>query len=340
MAQDLSLVFHTIHMVIHVRVFSSLWPSPFTSFSSCRPCSSSSSFSSSSPTRSSWQTCTTPLRRVWTPTTSSPSPQYTRCQRRRKKTENKCCASMACGWCVAQTLLLTRVAKTTSTWRLSALPTTHSRCQGSVWSTLWKQFVLALRDPHLLWKTPPNSLPNGLPSSPAQVRHSHLRTNYKQFWLKANTVQIESQPANHARSSEVHHATHAETMHTVWIVTQTVSRLQNKEFAGIQPSCVTSSRHNHRCFRFQLRSAPLWSIQFAFDQSSICFLPKLVRLRNHAEFGYLTHFWPDALTSGVQRSPTQSTRLVLNHFCCCWDCCNCWKLSKDPRLSADCGSIH
>ena len=23
-------------------------------------------------------------------------------------TENKCCASMACGWCVAQTLLLTR----------------------------------------------------------------------------------------------------------------------------------------------------------------------------------------------------------------------------------------
>ena len=34
------------------------------------------------------------------------------------------CASMACGWCVAQTLLLTRAAKTTSsTWRLSALPT-------------------------------------------------------------------------------------------------------------------------------------------------------------------------------------------------------------------------
>ena len=36
----------------------------------------------------------------------------------------------------AQTLLLTRVAKTTSTWRLSALPTAHSRCQGSVRSTL------------------------------------------------------------------------------------------------------------------------------------------------------------------------------------------------------------
>ena len=38
-------------------------------------------------------------------------------------TSNVQCASMACGWCVAQTLLLTRAAKTTSTWRLSALPT-------------------------------------------------------------------------------------------------------------------------------------------------------------------------------------------------------------------------
>ena len=52
---------------------SSLWSSPLsTSLSSCRPCSSS--FSSSSSTRSSWQTCTTPLRRVWTLLTSSPSP--------------------------------------------------------------------------------------------------------------------------------------------------------------------------------------------------------------------------------------------------------------------------
>ena len=40
--------------------------------SSCRPCSSS--FSSSSPTGSSWQTFTTPPRRVWTLLASSPSP--------------------------------------------------------------------------------------------------------------------------------------------------------------------------------------------------------------------------------------------------------------------------
>ena len=41
-------------------------------------------------------------------------------------TENKCCALVACGWCVAQTLLQARVANTTSSWRLSALPTAHS----------------------------------------------------------------------------------------------------------------------------------------------------------------------------------------------------------------------
>ena len=57
------------------------------------------------------------------------------------------CTSMACGWCVAQTLLLTRVAKTTSTWRLSALPTAQEVSD----QHFEKQFVLALRDPHLLW---------------------------------------------------------------------------------------------------------------------------------------------------------------------------------------------
>ena len=65
--------------------------------------------------------------------------------------------------------------------------------------------------------TPPKSLPNGSPSSPAQARHSDLRTNYKQFGLKAITSQIENQLANHARSTNVHRATHAhaETKHTV-----------------------------------------------------------------------------------------------------------------------------
>ena len=49
----------TIHMSSMCAV-SSPWSPLSTSLSSCRPCSSS--FSSSSSTRSSWQTCTTPLR--------------------------------------------------------------------------------------------------------------------------------------------------------------------------------------------------------------------------------------------------------------------------------------
>ena len=105
------------------------------------------------------------------------------------------------------------MAKTTSTWRLSALPTAQEVSD----QHFEKQFALALRDPHLLWYTPPNSLPNGLPSSWAQARHSDLCTNYKQFGLKTITSQIENQLANHARSTNVHRATdaHAETMHTV-----------------------------------------------------------------------------------------------------------------------------
>ena len=63
----------TIIMAIHVSDVSSPWSPLSTSLSCCRPCSFT--FSSSSPTRSSWQTCTTPQRRVWTLLTSSPSSQ-------------------------------------------------------------------------------------------------------------------------------------------------------------------------------------------------------------------------------------------------------------------------
>ena len=55
--------------------------------------------------------------------------------------------------------------------------------------------------------TPPSSSPSSL----AQAGHSDLRTNYKQFGLKAITSQIENQPANHPRSTNVHRATHAES---------------------------------------------------------------------------------------------------------------------------------
>ena len=49
-----------------------------------------------------------------------------------------------------------------------------------------------------------------LAKQPGSSRHSDLRTNYKQFGLKTITSQIENQPANHARSTNVHRATHAE----------------------------------------------------------------------------------------------------------------------------------
>ena len=73
MAQDLSLAF-SYHPHGHPRAYV-LFAFTFSliSFSSFRPCSCSSS--SSSLTRSSWKTCTTPLKRVWTLLPSPPSPR-------------------------------------------------------------------------------------------------------------------------------------------------------------------------------------------------------------------------------------------------------------------------
>ena len=62
-------VFHTISMAIHVCAVSSPWSSLSTSCSTFHP------FSSSSTTWSLWKTCTTPAMRVWTPLTTSSSPQ-------------------------------------------------------------------------------------------------------------------------------------------------------------------------------------------------------------------------------------------------------------------------
>ena len=112
--------------------------------------------------------------------------------------------------------------------------------------------------------TPPSSSPNGSPSSPAQARHSDLRTNYKQFGLKQITSQIENQPANHARTANVHRATHAENYtHCVkcdsnCFATSNANLLRDsfnllaqqrirssglhRTIAGIQPSGITSSR--------------------------------------------------------------------------------------------------
>ena len=120
-----------------------------------------------------------------------------------KKTENKCSAVDG----QAQTLLLTRVAKTTSTWRLGALPTAHSRTQGSVCSAL-SNSSYSLFEIHICCGNPTKQLAKQPGPSTAC---SDLRTNNKQFGLKAITSQIEKQPAIHARTTtSVHRATHAE----------------------------------------------------------------------------------------------------------------------------------
>ena len=198
---------------------------------------------------------------------------YTRCQRRPKKTEKQqvqCCGNVDGQ---AQTLFLTRVAKTTSTWRLSALPTAHSRTLGSVGSTLAKSSYSPF-EIHTCC---------GSPAKPDMFGSSHeLQTIWtgKQFQVK-----LKKQPANHARSTNVHRATHAENYahcvncDTNCFETSNANLLRDpfdllaqqrirssglhRTNAGVQPSCITSSRPS--TFPDSLRSAPLFSIQFAFD---------------------------------------------------------------------------
>ena len=76
------------------------------------------------------------------------------------------------------------------------------------------------------------------------------------------------------------------------------------------------------CFQIRMidQSSTHFQISPPHSQTYSTRLPGLFGLENYVEFGYLTPFGPDPLTSGVQRSPAQSTRLVLNQSCCC---CNC-----------------
>ena len=195
---------------------------------------------------------------------------YTRCQRLRKLKTSA--ALWQCGW--SSTLLLTRVAKTTSTWRLSALPTAHSRTQGSVCSAL-SNSSFSLFEIHICCGNPTKQLAKQPGPSPTC---SDLRTNNKQFGLKAITSQIEKQTANHARSTtNVHRATHAancahcvncdtncfETSNTN-LITDSFNLLAqqrirssglHRTIAGVESSCITSSRSS--TFPDSLRSAPL-----------------------------------------------------------------------------------
>ena len=252
----------------------------------------------------------------------------------------QCCATMDGQ---AQTLLLTRVAKTTSTWRLSALPTVHSRTHGSVCSTLSNNSYSPF-EIHIFCGNPTKELAKQPGSSPTCSDHG---TNNIQFGLKAITSQIEKQPANHARSTtNVHRATHAENR--AHCKTSNANLLRDSfnllaqqrirssglhsTIAGVQPSCITSSRSS--TFPDSLRSAPLFSIQFAFDQSSTRFQISETRFQTHslrfqtrspsfqtqrdsASFGYLTPFdrpldlWRSAFTGSIDSARSQPILLLL-----------------------------
>ena len=104
-----------------------------------------------------------------------------------------------------------------------------------------------------------------------------------------------------------------------------------------RPSCITSSRSS--TFPDSLRSAPLYSIQFAFDQSSTRFQisPTRSQTRRHsASFEYLTLFdltldlWCFAFTDSIGPARSQPILLLLqllrllkafqrswSGYCCC-----------------------
>ena len=174
----------------------------------------------------------------------------------------------------------------------------------------FKQFVLVLRDPHLLW------------------------TYIVLHMLK--------------------------TMHTVWIKTQTVSRLririysethsisgnytefaqvisQNYSGRSIQVHHVVTFIDVSRFSTFYFTKQCPVRIRLIVDSLPYfinSFPNSFVSLPNSAWLCFiriLDPFWHDFLTSDVKRSPTQSTRLVLNQFYCCCICRDCWKSPKIPN---------
>ena len=201
------------------------------------------------------------------------------------------------------------MAKTTFTWRLNALPT---------------QRTLALQEMSVqLFQTVRTRPSRSTSAVAAQAQARHVRISaQKTIGLKAFTSQIEKkQPAHHARSTtNVHRATHAENYAHCLNCDTNCFEISNANFlrdsfnllaqqrirssglyrtvAVVQPRCITSSRSS--TFPDSLRSAPLFSIQFAFDQSSIRFQISPTRFQTHsprfqthrdsASFGYLTPF--------------------------------------------------
>ena len=99
-------------------------------------------------------------------------------------TENKCCASMECGWCVAQTLLLTRVPTSTLAFQRSA--NSHSETRKCQINTFKHNYCSYLRStcagsPRFLSQHSPRSLAQAHAMTPLD-----LSTNSRLLWTECN----------------------------------------------------------------------------------------------------------------------------------------------------------
>ena len=202
--------------------------------------------------------------------------------------EDNKCSAVAYVHGQAQTLLLTRVATTTSTWRLGALPTQRTL---ALWEVSVQHFQTV--------RTRPSRSTSAVAAWPKPDMFADL-PHELQVKLKNNMFIM-------------HRATHAESYahcvncDTNCFKTSDVNLLRDSfnllaqqriRSSGItepslafHPSCITSSRSS--TFADSLRSAPLYSIQFAFDQSSTRFQisPTRSQTRRHsASFENLTPF--------------------------------------------------
>ena len=173
--------------------------------------------------------------------------------------------------------------------QLSAL--SHS---GKCRFNTFKQFVIALRGPHLLWR------------SPAQARHVRISARTKTFGLKAIASQIEKQLAHHARlTTNLHRATRAENFANCWNCDTNVCSESRSDLLAQQriyssgltevllafhPSCITSSCSS--TFPDSLRSAPLYSIQLQSTTRRLTrfqISPTRFQIRRDS-----VAFWPDS----------------------------------------------
>ena len=107
-----------------------------------------------------------------------------------KRTENKCSAIVACGWCVTQTLLLTR-GPTPPPWRLSVLPT--QRTLGSVRSTLSKNSSYSPFEIHICWRFTISQLKKLAVAKPRPSPGTETCSD-----LRTKTSEIEKQLAHHS----------------------------------------------------------------------------------------------------------------------------------------------